>query len=197
MAELPILPLKTDALLADTTHMSPAEFGAYCRILFVMWRHGGSLKEDDGELAAIAGLTPVKWQRIKERVMRPMTSAGGSISQKRLTDTWMQVQEVRRKRAEAADRRWSPKGRANAMQVHQQKQSNSNANQNQKKNTTSSVERESSGAGMHLHPSEQAEKPEGATEGNMLKRPDQVSRTELAALYEKQRKPTELEPAHG
>ena len=47
MAELPILPLKTDALLADTSHMSAAEFGAYCRILFVMWRHGARLPDNE------------------------------------------------------------------------------------------------------------------------------------------------------
>ena len=47
MAELPILPVKTDALLADTTHMSAEEFGVYCRLLFVMWRHEARLKDDD------------------------------------------------------------------------------------------------------------------------------------------------------
>ncbi len=43
MADLPILPLKTDALLADTGHLSAEEFGAYCRILFTMWRHDARL----------------------------------------------------------------------------------------------------------------------------------------------------------
>jgi len=43
---------------------------------------------------------------MKERVMRPMTIAGGQVSQKRLTDTWMRVQETRKKRALAAHTRW-------------------------------------------------------------------------------------------
>jgi hypothetical protein len=42
-----------------------------------------------------------------------MTVAGGQISQKRLTDTWMQVQELRMKRALAAQVRW-----ANRIQKH-------------------------------------------------------------------------------
>jgi uncharacterized protein YdaU (DUF1376 family) len=151
MAELPILPLKTDALLADTTHMSAEEFGVYCRLLFVMWRHGGKLKDDDCEMATIGGVTQKRWGTIKEKVMRPMTAIGGLVSQGRLTDTWMQVQALRRKRADAADVGWRSRPRANAMQMHKQntsktdanamqKQSNSNANQNQISKTTTSLD---------------------------------------------------------
>lgn len=119
MAELPILPLKTDALLADTTHMSTEEFGAYCRILFVMWRHDAKLPADATELARIAGVTEVRWQKIAERVTRPLTTAGGFMSQKRLTATWLDVQELRKKRAAAAARRWTPKPSAIGMQLHE------------------------------------------------------------------------------
>lgn len=152
MAELPVLPLKTDAILADTTHMSPEEFGAYCRLLFVMWRHGGTLKDDDSEFANISGMPLTRWRKVKEKVMRPMTIAGGLVSQKRLTDTWMQVQEVRRKRANAADASWKnrPRAGAKAMQMHQQEQSQCNANQIPKKNTTSLEDRHSEVLEVHL-----------------------------------------------
>ena len=33
MAEFPCLPLWTDALLGDTYHLTPAQFGAYLRLL--------------------------------------------------------------------------------------------------------------------------------------------------------------------
>lgn len=127
MAELPIMPLKTDALLADTMHMSAEEFGVYCRLLFVMWRHGGKLRDDDSEMAAIAGVTGKRWLSIKEKVMRPMTALGGLVSQKRLTDTWMDVQELRRKRALASNTRWKNRPDAKPMQMD----SNSNATKNQ------------------------------------------------------------------
>lgn len=107
MAELPILPIKTDAILSDTMHLSAEEFGVYCRLLFVMWRQRGKLIDDDAELAMIGGVTVERWRAIKDKVMRPMTVAGGKVSQKRLTDTWMQVQEIRRKRALAAQSRWN------------------------------------------------------------------------------------------
>jgi hypothetical protein len=38
LAEFPALPLFTDAILADTAHLSHEEFGAYMRILILMWR---------------------------------------------------------------------------------------------------------------------------------------------------------------
>lgn len=147
MAELPVLPLKTDALLADTSHMTPEEFGVYCRLLFVMWRHGGKLKDDDSEMATIGGVTRARWRSIKEKVMRPMTVAGGLVSQKRLTDTWLNVQEVRKKRALASDIRW--KGRPQAMQMHHQLESISNANQNQRSKPSFSVERDSEPISVH------------------------------------------------
>jgi uncharacterized protein YdaU (DUF1376 family) len=107
MAELPILPLNTEKLLSDTTHLSAEEFGVYCRLLFVMWRQRGRLTDNDREMATIGGVSVRKWRAIKNRVMRPMTVAGGQVSQKRLTDTWMSVQLLRQKRALAAQARWN------------------------------------------------------------------------------------------
>lgn len=107
MAELPFLPIEPQAILADTMHLSAEEFGVYCRLLFVMWLHRGRLANDDHELATIGGVSLERWREIKVKVMRPMTIAGGQISQKRLTDTWLHVQEVRRKKALAAQSRWN------------------------------------------------------------------------------------------
>ena len=181
MAELPILPLKTDAILADTTHMNAEEFGAYCRLLFVMWRQGGKLREDDAEMALISGLPTARWRKIKEKVMRPMTTIGGLVSQKRLTDTWIQVQEVRRKRAEAAETRWTSKRGPKAMQMHVQVQSNSNANQTKRRIDTSLDDKHSGNAEMHLHPPEPAETAAALGKGAVEKPVIPVS-TELVAL---------------
>src|SRR5262245_63137884 len=106
MAELPRMPVHVAPLLADTTHMSAEEFGAYCRLLLTCWLHGGRLRDDDHELAHIAGVTKGTWRKIAEKVRRPFTSAGGELSQKRLTDTIAEVQELRRKRVHAANTRW-------------------------------------------------------------------------------------------
>lgn len=148
MAELPILPLKTDALLADTTHMSPEEFGVYCRLLFVMWRQGGKLVDNDSEMATIGGVPLARWRKIKDKVMRPMTIGGGAVSQKRLTDTWLNVQELRKKRTGAANRRWGNKPHPDAMHMHDQLQCRSNANQIPNI-TTLPIERDSEVLSMH------------------------------------------------
>lgn len=106
MAEFPILPLKTDALIADTSHMTAEQFGAYVRLLIVAWRHGGRLDNDERELARIVGVSIRDWRRLAPVVMRPMTVIENTVTQKRLTDTWLQVQSIRRQRSEAAAKRW-------------------------------------------------------------------------------------------
>lgn len=159
MAELPILPIKTDALLADTTHMSAEEFGVYCRLLFVMWRHGAKLKDDDGEMAIIGGITLKRWMTIKEKVMRPMTVAGGLVSQGRLTDTWLNVQELRRKRALASDIRWKTKRHPNGMQMHDHVESNRNATKTKTSKNT-------------LLETEYEERVEGPGNGNLAASPE-------------------------
>jgi uncharacterized protein YdaU (DUF1376 family) len=114
MAEFPFMPVKTQALIGDTRHMSAEEFGAYCRLLFTMWLHGGRLTNDPLELARIAGVTQRRWAVLADRVMKPMTVTSETVSQKRLSDTYLDVRERRRKRVEAARKRWS-NGHAKGM----------------------------------------------------------------------------------
>jgi len=106
MAELPVLPIKTDALISDTTHMTAEEMGVYVRLLVAMWRHGAQLPDNPRELARIGGVSLRRWNQITERVMRPMTVREGIISQKRLTSTWLEVQKLREVRVTAAVKRW-------------------------------------------------------------------------------------------
>jgi len=107
MAELPILPLRPAALLADTVHMSAEQLGVYCRILCSLWINGGKLPDLDDELARIGGISRAKWKKISPQIRRLLISADGFVSQKRLTATWLEVQELRRKRALAGRARWA------------------------------------------------------------------------------------------
>lgn len=107
MAELPRMPVDVAKLLADTTHMAPDERGAYFCLLFTMWLHGGRLRDDEHELARIACVTLQRWRKMAERVCRPFTFASGQVSQKRLTATWLDVQEQRRKHQAGANKRWA------------------------------------------------------------------------------------------
>lgn len=79
--------------------------GAYCRIMFTMWLHGAKLPDNDRELAQIVGISGRRFASIRDKVMRPIMATGGVLSQKRLTETWLNVQELRRKRTYASHSR--------------------------------------------------------------------------------------------
>lgn len=87
MAEFPALPLWTDALLGDTYQLTPAEFGAYLRLLIVAWRRPDcDLPNDDAFLGRSVG-DPRGWHRLKHKVLSYFTmGSDGLLRQKRLTD---------------------------------------------------------------------------------------------------------------
>jgi len=70
MSAFPVLPLFTDAFIADTTHLTAEETGAYLMLLMVAWRRPGcSLPDDDTSLARWARVSAKTWARIRPRVM--------------------------------------------------------------------------------------------------------------------------------
>jgi uncharacterized protein YdaU (DUF1376 family) len=103
------IPLFADAYLADTTHLTTEEHGAYLLLLMAAWRQGDcALPHDDRKLARIAGLTPRKWAAIKPTIMEFWQVENGRIYQLRLRkehDFVCKKSEANRKAAEA---RWKP-----------------------------------------------------------------------------------------
>ena len=91
MSKLPSMPLFVDAYLADTTHLSLEEHGAYLLLLMAMWRRGGAIPDDDKDNARMLGLMPRAWLRLKPRLM-PLLSVYGAdpvmLTQKRLQKEW-------------------------------------------------------------------------------------------------------------
>lgn len=87
MAEFPALPLWTDALIGDTYQLTPAEFGAYLRLLIVAWRMPNcALPNDDAFLGRSVG-DPKNWHRLRTTVMAYWTmGSDGFWRQKRLLD---------------------------------------------------------------------------------------------------------------
>ncbi len=85
LARFPALPIWTDALLGDTYHLTPAQFGVYMRMLLVAWRRPNcDLPNDDKYLAQISG-DPRSWKKIKPVVMEFWTLNGDVLTQKRLS----------------------------------------------------------------------------------------------------------------
>lgn len=76
--------LWTDAYMADTSHLTTFEHGAYLLILIAMWRAGGHLPNDDIRLARSARMTPGKWAKIAPTIRQFLTVNGDTVTQKRL-----------------------------------------------------------------------------------------------------------------
>ena len=87
------MPMFWDAYLADTTHLSTEEHGAYLLLLGAMWRRNGSVPDNDRDNARILGLTPAKWRQIKARLAPLLIIDNGQITQKNLQKIWKITQE--------------------------------------------------------------------------------------------------------
>lgn len=110
MSSLPAMPFLVDRYLADTTHLSLEEHGAYLLLLLAMWRRNGSIPDDDRDNARMLGLQPRAWLRLKPRLLPFFESYGGCLTQKRLQHQWNYAQENRLRQSEkgkaGAKERW-------------------------------------------------------------------------------------------
>lgn len=107
MAELPAMPLWTDAYLGDTHHLSTVEHGAYLLLLIAGWRRGGWLPDDEKQLAKIAGLKGVNWTRAWGTLRGFFFSANGKLFQKRQLDELAQSRKRSKAGRKNADARWN------------------------------------------------------------------------------------------
>jgi len=93
MSKAPSMPMYWDAYIADTTHLTTLEHGAYMLLLGAMWRRNGWVPDDEKDLARILGLTVGKWKRVRERLSPFLMFENGEISQKNLLKIWKNTQE--------------------------------------------------------------------------------------------------------
>lgn len=127
MAELPFLPIATDALLADAGDLPNELFGAYCRLLFRWWREGAQPEQNEKRLARWAGLSSDDFDDLKEF----LTETDDGWIQKRLAETFAKIQRKSAKAKEAAAKRWECERNADASENECERISERNANHNQ------------------------------------------------------------------
>jgi uncharacterized protein YdaU (DUF1376 family) len=113
MSLAPSMPMFWDAYLADTTHLSTEEHGAYLLLLAAMWRRNGWVPDDDRDNGRILGLSPARWRRVKERLRPLLIFKDGQITQKNLLKIWETTQEKIAKNRENGAKGGRAKGKEN------------------------------------------------------------------------------------
>jgi uncharacterized protein YdaU (DUF1376 family) len=93
MSRAPWMPVFTDALLGDTSHLSAEEFGAYCLILFATWNNGGRpFDDDDHRMARIIRSTPKRWQKLRPVLTQFFDLSDRKWAQKRLQKEYARIE---------------------------------------------------------------------------------------------------------
>ena len=93
MAKFPAMPLWTDAYLADTTHLTATQHGAFLLLLISMWRAKRQvLPNDDRLLAKYARLSLKQWTNVRPVIMPFFNDLGNVLSNDRLDDEYAFVQ---------------------------------------------------------------------------------------------------------
>ena len=109
---LPYMPFYVADYIVDTRHLSLAQRGAYTDLLFMMWKAGGSLPNDDRALARMLGQSVHNWRTIKPEVaaLFYVSQDGTVLRQRRMDRELGHVAELSQKRSQA--------GRQGARKVH-------------------------------------------------------------------------------
>jgi uncharacterized protein YdaU (DUF1376 family) len=112
MAKAPIMPVFTDALIGDTTHLSTEQFGAYVLILLATWRNNGrALPDDDARMARLCRAGVQRWRsKLRPSLVEFFDISDGLWHQHRLEKEWARVESLIAKRRASA----SAGGRATA-----------------------------------------------------------------------------------
>jgi uncharacterized protein YdaU (DUF1376 family) len=104
MAQFPAFPLWTDAYLADTTHLTTFEHGAYLLLLMVSWRSPGCcLPDDDEQLARYAKTTLDRWRKLRPVLARFFSIRDGGWHQARLQDEFRHCQSRKTQQIKAGN----------------------------------------------------------------------------------------------
>lgn len=142
MTELPYRPEHVNDAIANSEELTNEELGAFVRLQRAMWKAGGYLPDDTKVLARFSRAGS-RWGKVAPAILRKLTAFGGKISCPELLTVLLITKERRRKRAEAAQQRWTSdksletkKVRdASAYAMHEQTPSNHNQNSVERTNS--------------------------------------------------------------
>jgi uncharacterized protein YdaU (DUF1376 family) len=100
--------------LAETTHLTTTQHGAYFLLLMATWMAGGSLLDDDTRLAAIARMTPQEWAAHRDTLAEFFTVADGRWHHEAVARERAHAEDNKQKKSTAgskgAAKRWQTDG---------------------------------------------------------------------------------------
>ena len=103
------MPIFIGDYLADTTHLTTQQHGAYMLLLMTAWKMEGKLPNDDDQLAAICKMSQEDWQKSKRLLLAFFSVSDSFLIQKRLLEEFEHSQRVRETKKAAGSLGGRPK----------------------------------------------------------------------------------------
>jgi len=122
MSARPWMPFYVGDYVADTSHLTTLEHGAYVLLLLAYWQRGGPLPDDSSRLANIARMPTELWVTVEPTIRAFFVADGGLLVHRRVD---RELAKMRDKAAQAAHAgRASAQRRRNARSTDVQRTSN-------------------------------------------------------------------------
>lgn len=114
------MPLYWADLLTDTVHLSPAELGAYMRLIGRYWVSGEPLPDDAARLRRITGMSEREWSASRDALRDLFTVEDGVWRHGRVEAELADAKEKYERRASAGKRGGQAKANNNAVAMLEQ-----------------------------------------------------------------------------
>ena len=113
------MPMYWADYLADTTHLTTEQHGAYFLLIGTYWRQGRPLPSDDKKLARIARLPHADWMKVREEICEFFTEKNGFLHHKRIDQELKKAKHITLSRSNAgkigAANRWQTHNKSHAI----------------------------------------------------------------------------------
>lgn len=103
------MPLYVGSYLANTSHLTTEQHGAYFLLLLAAWKRGGRLPADEGQLASVCKLTPQVWRKHRGVLLEFFALDGDAWVHDRVSEEREKAQRLSDIRQEAGRKGGRPK----------------------------------------------------------------------------------------